>query len=724
MVSAKKIALLLIAACALACAALLFFFPPAASAETLEVSVGSAEEWNELALKVADGENFFGVTVTLTDDISGELLPLGSKTAPFCGVLDGGGHILFTSMSGEDYLAPVGYLAGGKVMRLGVHGDMRGEQAVGGVVGFNDHGTIEKCYHFGSVSADNYAGGIAGENRGSVIDCYNIGSVSTQGEDRFAGGITATNDYDARVQDCYAVSRVESTGRGGILGYAGRGSVLNCFYLDEGCDRGYSQAGNAVLDINALSKESLMKTAPSSSFALFEGGGEDWGAYPRLSALSSPLNAYVDWDDHLLTDDLLVLDDGGERTIAARRAQQLPALEKRGYSFLGWFSESEGGEKVEQVEGSGDLCLYARFTPVVYKITFDLGGGAFKEGFSPVLEYTVLDEVTLPGEEDVLLSGKVFGGWLNEDGEEISSIPLGSVGDIRLTARYSSAAAAAISGFGSRYFWIILDAALALVLLAEAALLTRAAKKRRQAVFAFAPFSSAALFYPLGFYIACAELAAILLMPLLLLRVKRVRARAAAASEMPREQFLAAPFLPPLLMPGEPIAQIDEIDSRLRYRNSYTARLAMSSERAKELYRGFKGYALSYERVRSRISWGGETFFAGKSPLARLNVTGNTLKIYFPLDPSEVGQRYRAQDKRGVKKYALTPVMVKVRSDRALRRARELLDLAAKKLMLQRGAATERVLDNEELLRREASRRELIDKGFIKSDISFKEKDA
>ena len=445
---------------------------------------------------------------------------------------------------------------------------------------------------------------------------------------------------------------------------------------------------------------------------------------PRLSALSSHLNTYVDWDDHLLTDDLLVLDDGGERTIAARRAQQLPALERRGYSFLGWFSESEGGEKVEQVEGSGDICLYARFMPVVYKITFDLGGGAFKEGFSPVLEYTVLDEVTLPGEEDVLLSGKVFGGWVNEEGKEISSIPLGSVGDIRLTARYSSAAAAAISGFGSRYFWIILDAALALVLLAEAALLTRAAKKRRQAVFAFAPFSSAALFYPLGFYIACAELAAILLMPLLLLRVKRVRARAAAASEMPREQFLAAPFLPPLLMPGEPIAQIDEIDSRLRYRNSYTARLTMSSERAKELYRGFKGYALSYERVRSRISWGGETFFAGKSPLARLNVTGNTLKIYFPLDPSEVGQRYRAQDKRGVKKYALTPVMVKVRSDRALRRARELLDLAAKKLMLQRGAATERVLDNEELLRREASRRELIDKGFIKSDISFKEKDA
>ena len=90
MVSAKKIALLLIAACALACAALLFFFPPAASAETLEVSVGSAEEWNELALKVAGGENFFGVTVTLTGDISGELLPLGSKTAPFCGVLDGG----------------------------------------------------------------------------------------------------------------------------------------------------------------------------------------------------------------------------------------------------------------------------------------------------------------------------------------------------------------------------------------------------------------------------------------------------------------------------------------------------------------------------------------------------------------------------------------------------------------------------------------------------------
>ena len=54
MVSAKKIALLLIAACALACAALLFFFPPAASAETLEVSVGSAEEWNECNQRTDD----------------------------------------------------------------------------------------------------------------------------------------------------------------------------------------------------------------------------------------------------------------------------------------------------------------------------------------------------------------------------------------------------------------------------------------------------------------------------------------------------------------------------------------------------------------------------------------------------------------------------------------------------------------------------------------------
>ena len=100
------------------------------------------------------------------------------------------------------------------------------------------------------------------------------------------------------------------------------------------------------------------------------------------------------------------------------------------------------------------------------------------------------------------------------------------------------------------------------------------------------------------------------------------------------------------------------------------------------------------------------------------------MKIYFALEPEGVEKRFFAKDMSGVKKYALTPVMVKVRSDRALRRAQRLFDAAAERLALRRGIAADAVLDNEELLKGGFDRRELIDKGFIKSDVIFKDKSA
>lgn len=721
--SAVRRSISILAACALTVCAVLLCLPQA-EAEEGNYYISSAQEWNEYATRIAAGENFFGKTLSLTRDISGQIMPLGDKETPFCGTLDGGGHIIYADITGKDHTAPVGYLADGVVRRLGVQGDIRGEQAVGGVIGFNDRGRAEECYHVGSVTADNYAGGVVGENRGVILNCYHLGAVRAQGEGRFAGGICATNDYDGRVENCYAVAEVDCTGRGGITGYAGRGSVLGCAYHREKCDRGYSQAGNAVLNIEALDTGELTRKKLSSAYSVFEGGGANWGAYPRLNALISPKNAYLDWDDHLMTHDLLVLEDMGEVSIQPLLSALLPQPEKAGYTFEGWFTAPEGGSLVERAAAGADMRLYARRELITYTITFDLGGGTFAADIAPALTYTVLDEVVLPGKDDVLLDGMTLQGWADKNGNVLDVIPAGSVGDITLTARYAPASAALREAAG-KWFWVILDVALALALCAEALLLARLGKSRKkEAAFAFFPFSSATLFYPAGLYIACAELAAMLILPLVLLRGKRRAFSEAAAAEEERGLCLEAPFIPPLLPAGEPLAEIEEIDARLRCRNSFTARLAMSAERTKGHYRAFKEYALSYEKARSRISWTGENFYAGKKPLARLNVAGNTLKIYFALEPEGVEKRFFAKDMSGVKKYALTPVMVKVRSDRALRRAQRLFDAAAERLALRRGIAADAVLDNEELLKGGFDRRELIDKGLIKSDVIFKDKSA
>ena len=42
--------------------------------------------------------------------------------------------------------------------------------------------------------------------------------------------------------------------------------------------------------------------------------------------------------------------------------------EKEGYAFAGWFTEAEGGEKVTEYSGSGDITLYAQYITEKYNL--------------------------------------------------------------------------------------------------------------------------------------------------------------------------------------------------------------------------------------------------------------------------------------------------------------------------------------------------------------------
>ena len=119
---------------------------------------------------------------------------------------------------------------------------------------------------------------------------------------------------------------------GGAVGYAGRGSILTCYYNKELCGRPYFEAGNAVLDITPVTGEELCSTSPSSAFSVYEGEREGWLAYPRLNGVRGRENLLVEWDDHLVGSDLIALVNGGEKTVAARQGATLPSLQKAGYS--------------------------------------------------------------------------------------------------------------------------------------------------------------------------------------------------------------------------------------------------------------------------------------------------------------------------------------------------------------------------------------------------------
>ncbi|MHC4174891.1 MAG: GLUG motif-containing protein [Planctomycetota bacterium] len=120
-------------------------------------------------------------------------------------------------------------------------GSISGDEFVGGLVGRSE-GTIINCYSTGTVSGYNCVGGLVGENFGGTItNCYSMGSVSggwsvggLVGDNHDGGLVGALNK--GTITNCYSTGRVSGDGDstiGGLVGYNG-GEVWASFWDIEG----------------------------------------------------------------------------------------------------------------------------------------------------------------------------------------------------------------------------------------------------------------------------------------------------------------------------------------------------------------------------------------------------------------------------------------------------------------------------------------------------------
>ena len=72
----------------------------------------------------------------------------------------------------------------------------------------------------------------------------------------------------------------------------------------------------------------------------------------------------------------------------------------------------------------------------LYTITYDLSGGEFVEGFTAQASFNQAMTVTLPTAKNLLKTGYVFVGWKNDQGDTVTEIPVGTIGDLTLTAQW------------------------------------------------------------------------------------------------------------------------------------------------------------------------------------------------------------------------------------------------------------------------------------------------
>ena len=136
----------------------------------------------------------------------------------------------------------------------------------------------------------------------------------------------------------------------------------------------------------------------------------------------------------------------------------------------------------------------------------------------------------------------------------------------------------------------------------------------------------------------------------------------------------------------EEVAEDPKEDLVMRVDRSFTAKLKQSDDEVKDRYGMIKNALLSYKKFKSTVSWNADRFNCGRATIAKMNIRGKTLCVYFALDPKDPAFKqtiYNQKDMSDQKAYAQTPFMMKIKSDLAAKRAVRLVETLAE----QKGVA-------------------------------------
>lgn len=216
----------------------------------------------------------------------------GFQGTVFCGVFDGGGHVianLTINNDVSDYQGLFGFVGqtgprgkGGVIRDLGlVNAVVAGADYTGSLAGKIHHGTVNGCFSTGSVTShDPCTGGLIGYlGPGSaelwtcaVSDSY---SKSTVNGYSYVGGLIGIN-YQSQVERCYSIGRVDATSNsGGLVGIASGGAIsASYFHVKAGPNNGL---GTPLSTLQFKQQNSFLGWDFDQRWGICEGTN-----YPRL----------------------------------------------------------------------------------------------------------------------------------------------------------------------------------------------------------------------------------------------------------------------------------------------------------------------------------------------------------------------------------------------------------------------------------------------------------
>ena len=301
---------------------------------------------------------------------------------------------------------------------------------LGGLIGRTYYASIENCVSGGKISflivMSKYVGSIVGyaSNETSVNYCYFTSDLSDYNK---YNGVTST---ESNIID-YGSTTFELNGTASVGSYSGNSLIgaLNA-YADYYSLGDYShwllnKNGNAVsFIINRRTSSiginyqiTLLPSLASEGNVSFDGWYEDdelitpftgyeitseTKLYGRYCGPNFTVTFDANGGDELAMNEMIIDCD--------RVYGNLPEATRTGYTFLGWFTEEEGGEEVKSediVKVTEDQTLHAYWTINQYTITFEVDGGSECENITQ--NYNT--EVVLP---EPTKTGYTFDCWFSD----------------------------------------------------------------------------------------------------------------------------------------------------------------------------------------------------------------------------------------------------------------------------------------------------------------------
>ena len=338
---------------------------------------------------------------------------------------------------------------------------------IGGIVGYTGYSIYKyirnslnygQITHTGATSSSLYMGGIVGYSYYTYIEnCMSTGAISSS-RLRYKGSLVGFINSPVHVNDCYYTSDTKIDKLYGYGVHSNSSSTLNDL----------SNTYTAVTQLNyRASKEGWNKWLlnPNSShvsFKLFNNVGLSLRAKvillpdpvePRSftfagwytdSAYKTPLTTQsVSYDTTLYAKwaiTIIFISNGGSEVLTPKEVPfngpygELPVPTKRGYTFVGWFTEN--GDVITSntiVEIDRNHALKGRWNAAKYVVTFDVNGGDALQTPTKVVTFdSPYGELQKP-----LRKGYAFIGWADSlvDGNSVNnSTIVSTAGDHTLYA--------------------------------------------------------------------------------------------------------------------------------------------------------------------------------------------------------------------------------------------------------------------------------------------------